>query len=1115
MPTDADALLAALDPLPYRERTRALAHTARRLHASDQFPALLADLAGRDGYTRSLALTLAIIGGDVPHVIRATRDPDPTLAGRAVSAARTLPIPDRVLADLLDDAPAVLRASIYRVLRTGRRTALADRLIGDVLALHGPVEAARVLSACGPTTALAYADLLGRAGAAVIRRHPEIGCADAERRLAALPASDRDAWWAGPGADLVAAGARFPLRVLDLIERHPPRGPLHWAFVTRIGWFVAADRPRVLRLLAASERRGPTVSRLSGCALRRLVGAGPDSPELIALGRTLRTDERALVRLLKAMAPAVRGEFLDAVHADRDRTRDVLPGDLLDLLPHDRRRAEARRMLALPAIAENESRRSALLAHLPFAEVESELVAATRRSDPSARAEGYRRLISCAARTRDPDTFGAVLRSLTRLRNEQDPVRRAALSALADVHPALFGPDAPDVLTTLTRDALDARDLSYPTRAALIDLAGRLLTHHVLGAAPESVDWALGVFEQVAGRSGTIPLTRLVEGLRRGRERGILAALLPGIRARVDRGDHRLLFALAYAFGRRAWDLEALQELLGRAARDPLPEVARAAIPPWLADPRQRTHRVAELVAWDPSTGTRSDVLSALVRHRTDLLDPYLAGRPPRGRFAPKDVRWVPDLSPDEVRRLLPRQRRAYAAGLVALADDAGQHVATRVRAIHRLARVPEFGRAALPKYLDAAEVPLVEAAMSGLTHTDDPGAALPTLLGRVGDDRARVAAYALSRAARYVPPSVLEPALCAVLFGPARVTARKEAARILSATGVPGAVDLLARAWSLPDQHRDVRLAILSRLADRPDHEAARAVLREAVEGPREAALMVLTTRPDSLPPGWRAHYAELITFACASPDPEVARAAYRTFPHWARHAPAGVAAIRDAVLDLSGHVGWREAADALHVLTVDGAAPGAYLAVIEALIALDRAPDVPNAEADRDRPARRRLEVLLGWARAWAEREPVHSEPVLRPVRVVLAAEPELRFAAARLTASGIPLTGDAVEADLSALVALCADRPLAALGAADVLRDRLTRAGAPIDSATLRPVARALAANPAPAAGLFGCTLVRTVGAAAGWPIAWRALLRVLRAHPDPDVRETALAVSTGRE
>src|SRR6185312_11652809 len=114
---------------------------------------------------------------------------------------------------------------------------------------------------------------------------------------------------------------------------------------------------------------------------------------------------------------------------------------------------------------------------------------------------------------------------------------------------------------------------------------------------------------------------------------------------------------------------------------------------------------------------------------------------------------------------------------------------------------VPGIGWDIATRYLDASDVTLVEAALGALPWTDRAAEALPILLTYVDGDRARVAVYAATRASRFVQPSVLRRELR--LDG--KVTARKEAVRLLAQLAVPGAPDVLVAAWRSPDQHRDV----------------------------------------------------------------------------------------------------------------------------------------------------------------------------------------------------------------------------------------------------------------------------------------------------------------------
>ena len=108
----------------------------------------------------------------------------------------------------------------------------------------------------------------------------------------------------------------------------------------------------------------------------------------------MRENDFALARLLKTVAPADRAELFDAAHADVDR-RHARPNDqLLEVLPHDRRVAEIRRLLALPEVAQDEAETLRYTAHLGWSEAEPALSAASRRNLADDRATGYELLVA-------------------------------------------------------------------------------------------------------------------------------------------------------------------------------------------------------------------------------------------------------------------------------------------------------------------------------------------------------------------------------------------------------------------------------------------------------------------------------------------------------------------------------------------------------------------------------------------------------------------------------------------------------------------------------------------------------------------------------------------------
>ncbi|WP_224274830.1 hypothetical protein, partial [Streptomyces sp. LS1784] len=88
-------------------------------------------------------------------------------------------------------------------------------------------------------------------------------------------------------------------------------------------------------------------------------------------------------------------------------------------------------------------------------------------------------------------------------------------------------------------------------------------------------------------------------------------------------------------------------------------------------------------------------------------------------------------------------------------------------------------------------------------------------------------------------------------------------------------------------------------------------------------------------------------------------------------------------------------------------------------------------------------------------------------------------------------------------------------AALTALTLLREH---ASGPLPPpGTLDALARTARRNgdTGPAAGLFATALTEAFGDRLGWPQEWQALLRELRHHPSPDVRERALAAVIHRE
>jgi hypothetical protein len=1082
-------LLTVLDPLACHERTIRFVGWARE---SADRAAVCADLRALGAYERHLALLGSIVVGDRAGVEAALADPVPAIRGFALEAA----LRAGLLAGRVGDLSAADRRRVFRTLRRLRRPEIADALIAEIRAHRGDAEAAAVLPACGPETVRALLPELEHLvnQHALGARHPGLLLDRVTERLAAAASEDRPAVWDETAGAVLKCD---PERVLDLLERYAPEdclpGPL-----TAYGILAARHPDRVARLLTAPGRVAWLRSRmLPPAVLRRL--AGLPAERLVPLARVVRDQARVFAALLDAVPPARRGALYDEALADVDTTARVPAPIVVEVLPAAFRHREATRVLGLPEIREHEVHVRLWSAFLAWPQASVALEPALRSGDADERASAYGLLIKAARRTRDRQVVADVVNRLDRLRNEQDPVRAAALTALAGVAPLLTAGTAA-ALTRIVTDAVEARDASAATTGALAQLAAATLQQHL--GEPGLRDWALLTIDLIGSASRVPVLHRFDSVLRRGQEAMVVDRLHGWVEGSAERGWYGPLFALTRALGRRAWRVPALQELLRRAVGPGTTAwVARTAVELWLEDPRARGERVAEVLTVDPSTVTIPVVWRTVSTRRTDLLDRVLARRP-RGRLIDAGVRWVPGL-PERADRWLPRQQAAFVALQQLLIDDAESPVWARAGAIRAAARVPGPGRELVRRYLAASEVVIAESALGALPWTDRPDEALSELLEYADSDRARVALYAAGRAARFVEPSRLPAVLGGVLLGTAKITSRKAAARLLAAYGPPAVLTTLLDAYAEPGTHRDVRAAIVAAARLRLDLEPSWTILERAGAGSREERRAVLAAGPNVVADRHRPRYAALIADACRAPDREVRRAAFAALPAWSRWLAGGTALIAERLAGLGDDLSQPDAAHLLQAL--DRLDPGgaALAGVLGRLAGRDAADDRPD-DSLADRPARRRVRVLADGAVGWSRgRPPSADRSGLTVAFRGLAGRPT--FLAVATTA----LVGIGRLDNLDEIADRCAGRPVLAVRAAERVGSRIHDLPDQLDPARLRGVVRRLAGRGDLAGGLFAVALVRP-GASFGWAEPWQELLVALRGHPDADVREEAYAI-----
>ncbi|MER6155181.1 hypothetical protein ABT147_06505 [Streptomyces sp. NPDC001868] len=1131
MPTAAERLLSALEPLPFPARLTLTARTARGLADDGTLAPFLADLDARGPYERRLAALAALVGRDAGFLAERLADPDPVVAGYARRAARDLPVPDRAVEAAYDDAPAVLRQRLARLLAAGGRGELAERLVTRLRAEWGDAEAARLLPAC--STPFVARELPGLAHAVdgwtrLALRHPDPVLDHAERTLAdRAGGQQRDDWWRLNATTVAALAPLRPERVLTLLERHGP-GSLPPALNNGLGPLVTADADRVIRWITSPDRQEQRHEPIPPPGvLHRLVRAEPAS--LTALGRHWLYRDGHFTALVKALAPGLRPAFVDAVADGGTRWNTAL--SVLGLLPRERRWAEVRRAAAEFDGTDYWWDDLDTLAHGPLDEARSDLLAAIGRSDADDRATAWPLFVACAARDGGREAVTELLTTAgRRLRNDRDPVRAAALGALAEAHPRLFAAGHAPLLDAIATDALQARDSSADTLTALRTLAVRLLVEHATDDEVALRHWALRTLEGLTGRTGLPELGPLHRELRRGQEHQVFQALRPWLDAGAGRADFRLLLGLAAALGPRARRLPELQDRLATALERGDDETFRTAADLWLAAPATRDERVAGIVALEPSSVVLPAVRRVLSRRRTDLLDTLLDDTPPYGRFLVDGARRpLPDLRDSD--RWLPRQQAAAVRLAARAVADDSLPLDERSALIRAAAPVPGFGRALAFAHKDDTEVVVAEAALGALPWTDRPHDTLPALLEQAGGDRARVAVYAASRAARFTAPSELAQALGALLTGeqPTKVTSRKEAVRLAARFLPPRrAVSLLAGAFHAPDRHPDVRAAVvraLPALLGEPEswplledvaHDDARAV---------HEALLAVT--PWELAGTHRRAYAAVVV---AAYDRSLALAegfgggyaVFRALGVWCRYSPELAALVARTVRDLGDRTHWRSAAGVLRDLAaselphpVGGAAPGSVFhgTVADLLTATHTTDGGCDALADRDLPALQRLRSLTSFGYVdgvcpellEAVAEQLAPEPLLAAERAQLLRELADRTTEPAALLERLRDLADALEG-AGVSVAVHTSGRLRTSSAQRAHRQR---------AETLLTAADRFARDGGTATGLLAVGLVNGTGTALGWPEEWRSLLRLLRGHANADVRHEAYSTMTENE
>ncbi|MGY0499031.1 hypothetical protein ACWZHB_11100 [Nocardia sp. FBN12] len=1082
--------------IPRRMRTLAMA--ARRSAGSAELARLLGEIAAEGRSGQRTANYLAVVGEERGYLLSQLDSTDQEIAGTALSGLIRLGVDPAVVVDRLPDAAQRTRRRIRRALARADRPEIADALVPALQISFGDVEAARVLPSCSAAVVAEWLPSLAYAvpsWTTLSNKHIDVVFDFVETRSRGAGRAEWRELWASLTASPVTAGEYAPDRLLALAAVAVEFVPVT-ALNPVAGKLARHDPGAMLRLMLHPSGNGRA---LAGPALWRAMRSLPDD-EL----RQLYLAARPKLEILRAVPPSRRHAIAGADLARPGSAPAAVDLALLDTIPGPARAQIARELLSRPGGTDLPDVTDRLTARLTWAEAKPALTEAIRRPTADERAIAYPQLVTAAVGSRDPLVITELLSLMTRLRNEQDPVRTSALHAVAAIPMSLLVTDHLPGLEQLATDALQARDRSWNTSNTVATLARTLLLHGGTTSEVAFTATALRIMGMLAELSIEPNLSGLHRNLPRGAEQQILATLLPRLESDADRDRWDLCLSLADGLGHRAFDLPALQRLIVRACFASSDSTVRQAVRLALAAPATRDAHLDELLARDRSLITLPLVQSLIGDRRTDLLDALLNTKTP-GRFLSAKVVFVP-MWVTGFHRWSPRHVDRYARLLYDYARGRKTTPYERASAIRQLGRLPgSFAR--LMWFVDNGELVDIEAALTALGTSDEPEAAIGVLARHVGDDRARVAVSSIATCAKWIAPARLSGTVAPLLESP-KVTARKEGIRLLAELRAPDALPIIAALATGPGAHRDVRRAAVFATRFLLDHDPTWALLGEAAADP-EVAGAILDIRPAMLPVAQRQRFATLVRDLAADPDRRLATPALNALGSWQRWwAPGTYEVIVDRLTDLESLGMWTAA---MRAVLTGVRADGDPAAVVEIVHRLRSA---EFSAVGRDLPAHQRLSLLLHLYMTIVRNHPTSPRAFSAPVVAALADDAiwhdqviELTVVAVRWTdPDGVIATFDEVARYATGALVT---RPAHHLG---------QRLNAELDTTpptTFHTISAELARSPAASTALAALTIVNRCAGKFGWSPEWAQVLTALRAHADPDVRRAAHTVFMASE
>ncbi len=649
--------------------------------------------------------------------------------------------------------------------------------------------------------------------ARLARFHPDIALEILQAQADAADRPDAGLTYRANAVLPITAETRPPatLVLIQTLLRHIPLPQLHFQK-------LASYLPRETADLVLRSEARPTLP------LERLLPR-LDAERALALFQRYEAKFHLVSRIFaRKLTPDVRDQLYKQFGLGWQNGDSCVPHAVVGGLSQPLREMEARRHLRLPTLLPRHAERLPYAAYLFWNEARETLDPFLRNPDPDLRVLAHTTLAN-AVRYNRSHLSDLLTMQLAR-KNEQDPVRLATLNGLAELPPGIWKPEHLDDLAQILRNGLNAADLSGATVGAMETLVVKLLKfyHH----------WCAGWMATLAKERGSLNISSLENRLSDADVKTLAPVLLPILRGWETREGWHTLLNFAGSLGRRLRVFDELAVMLERIVQTSAAYRSQTALH-LLA--KHRHERMAilipNLIAADPSWATRPTVYTYLHRHRQDLITPFLGFKAYSGRFSTGKTRFVLPLA-NGFERWTAMQQQIFARVLAEVTQDEGRDTPAIQSVITQLAALPAVFPTQLVELAQLESKPLAarDAALRALAKLDS-GEGVPILLEAMGDDRGRIAIYALRRAMLEMPA---ERALVLLRGLPMeKVTVAKEVIRLLGELKTEAAYQQLLQ-LEARDLHRDARIALLRAFWDFLERDATWEKLDSAARNPEPA---------------------------------------------------------------------------------------------------------------------------------------------------------------------------------------------------------------------------------------------------------------------------------------